>query len=178
MRSSVSSRAVIWIVWATPIVSRQNSSRWQFTSRTVTVAPVSLTHSTTDSPIGPAPPTRPCSPVWRPRPAVGVNPEDLQVLAAVAPATPAGEALLTVHVRLDRTVVAGPHVLDPRPDGDDLDPEFVPGDPRVAVERHLAEVTADVGPADADAVDAHQRLAGAWGVRLGDGGDPEPAGFD
>ena len=37
---------------------------------------------------------------------------------------------------------------------------------RVAEERHLAEVAADVGPADADAVDPHQGLARAWRGRL------------
>ena len=64
----------------------------------------------------------------RAQPAVGVDAEDLQVLAAVRPAAPAGEALLAVHVRLDRAAVAGPDV--PRHRDDDSTPRS--GTPRVA----------------------------------------------
>src|SRR5262249_14354737 len=62
-------------------------------------------------------------------------------------------------VRLDRAAVAGPDVGHARADGEHLDAELVAGDTRVAEEGHLAQVAADVGAADADAVDAHQRLA-------------------
>ena len=171
------------------------------------VAPVSLTNSMTDRPIGPAPMTRTFSPAcglprstaWqpmasvstrascssvslrrrvqlagrhdeaRPQAAVGVDAEDLQVLAAVAAAAPAGEARLAVHVRLDGAAVARLDVGDAGADLEHLDAQFVAGDARIAVERHLAEIAADVGAADADAVDAHQRLAGAGLRRLVDG---------
>ena len=63
-------------------------------------------------------------------------------------------SLLAVHVRLDRAAVARPDVRHAGADGEDFDAEFVAGDARVAVERHLAEVAADVGAADADPVDA------------------------
>src|SRR6266446_3022916 len=94
--------------------------------------------------------------------------ERLVVLATVGVAAGAGEAALAVDVRLDGATVAGPNVGHTRADGDDLDAEFVAGDARVGEERHLAEVAAQVGAADADAVDAHQRVAGAGFGRLGE----------
>ena len=53
---------------------------------------------------------------------------------------------------------------------DDLDPEFVSRNPRVTEERHLAEVTRDIGSADADAMDLDEGFAGTragWFVDLG-----------
>ena len=43
--------------------------------------------------------------------------------------------------------------VTPEPDGNDFHSQFVAGNSRVTVERHLAEVAADIRPADADAVD-------------------------
>jgi hypothetical protein len=40
-----------------------------------------------------------------------------------------------------------------------LDAQFVPGEPGIAVERHLAEIPADIRAADADSVHSHERLA-------------------
>ena len=105
----------------------------------------------------------------RPQAAVGVDAEDLQIFAAVDAAAPAGEAALTVHVRLDGTTVAGLDVGHIGADLQHFDAEFMSGDARIAVERHLAEIAADVGAANADAVDAHQRFAGAGFFRLVDG---------
>ena len=51
--------------------------------------------------------------------------------------------------------------MTPGPTSTHFDAEFVAGDARVAEEGHLAEVAADVGAADADAVDPDQDLAGA-----------------
>src|SRR4051812_47187884 len=53
----------------------------------------------------------------------------------------------------------------------------MPRDARVAVERHLAEVAADVGPADADPVDPDQGFARPRVGRLGNGDGAEPAGL-
>ena len=186
---------------ATPIVSRQKSSRCWFMSRTMIVAPVSLTNSMTDRPIGPAPMTRTFSPgcgraavdgvaadgqrldqgellerqlrrqvqlagrddELRPQAAVGVDAEDLQVLAAVRRPRRQAKHCLAVDVRLDRAAVAGLDVGHAGADRDDFDAQLVAGNARVAEERHLAEIAADVGAADADAMDADEGFAAAGG---------------
>ena len=51
-------------------------------------------------------------------------------------------------------------------DVDDFDAQLVTGDAGIAEERHLAEIAADVGSANADPMDAHQSLAGAGLGRL------------
>ena len=101
----------------------------------------------------------------RPQPAVAVDAEDLQLLAAVRMPAAARVAIRVVDVRLDRAAIAGLDVLHVRADGDDLDAEFMTRNPRVAKERHLAEIPGQIGPADADVVDAHDRVIGtglAW----------------
>ena len=100
--------------------------------------------------------------------AVAMDAERLMLFATVGVAAPAGVTLLTVNVRLDAATVAGRDVRNALADGEDFDAEFVAGDARVAEERHLAEVAADVGAADADLMDAHQRLAGAGRGGAGD----------
>ena len=55
----------------------------------------------------------------------------------------------------------GLDVGDARADCEHLDAQLVAGNARVAEERHLAEIAADVGAADADAMHANQRLARA-----------------
>src|SRR5208282_2937623 len=107
--------------------------------------------------------------------AVGVYTQDLQVLAAVAAAAPAGEAALAVQVRLHRTAVARLDVRHAGADVQDLDAKLVAGDARVAVKGHLAEIAADVGAADADAVDAHQGIARFGPVGLRDADLPKRA---
>src|SRR5262249_10858467 len=74
------------------------------------------------------------------------------------PAT-TGEAALAVQVGLHRTAIADTNVSHAGPDRQHLNPELVPWNARVAVERHLPEVAADVCTTDADAVNADQRLA-------------------
>jgi hypothetical protein len=85
--------------------------------------------------------------------------EHLELPAAVGVPPPARVAVRVVEVRLDRAAVAGPDVYHPRADLEHLDPQLMPRNAGVAEERHLAQVAADVGAADADPVDAHQRLA-------------------
>ena len=58
--------------------------------------------------------------------------------------------------------------VTPGADGEHFDAEFVAGDARIAEERHLAEVAADVGAADADAMDAHQGIRAGTGLLAGD----------
>ncbi len=96
----------------------------------------------------------------RPQTAVAVDAEDFELLAAVRLAAAAGVTVRVVDVRLDGAAVAGLDVRHALADRHDLDAQLVAGDARIAEERHLAEIAADVGAADADTVDAHQRLAG------------------
>ena len=99
--------------------------------------------------------------------AVAVDAQDLQLLAAVRVAAAAGVAVGIINIRLHGAAVAGLDVGDALADGDDLDAQLVAGDARVAEEGHLAEVAAEVRPADADPVDAHQGLAGSGRGGLG-----------
>ena len=75
-------------------------------------------------------------------------------------------ALLAVDVRLDTAPITGPYVHHPRADRHHFDAEFVTWDPWVTEKRHLAEVAAVVGTADAHGVDANHRLAGTGRWRL------------
>lgn len=93
-------------------------------------------------------------------PAVHHHAQHFQRLATIATAAPAGEARLAIHVRLNGTAVAGLDVGDAIADGKDFDAEFVTGNARVAEERHLAEVAAVVGAANAHAMHGDERFAG------------------
>src|SRR5207302_8886540 len=91
----------------------------------------------------------------------------LVVLATVRVCATARVTLLAVEVRLHCTAVTRLHVRDAFADGEHLDAQLVARNARVTEERHLAEVTAEVRATNADAVNAHQRLARAGLVRLG-----------
>src|SRR5438552_15368096 len=91
---------------------------------------------------------------------VGMDAQDLEIAAAVGPPAPAGRASLAIHVRLDRATAANLDVLHIRPDLQHLHAKLVSRDARIAEEGHLAEITADVRAADADAMDANQRFSG------------------
>ncbi len=95
----------------------------------------------------------------RPHPAIGVHAQHLQVFAAIARAAAAGEAFLAIDVWLDGAAIAGLHVRDPLAHRQHLHAQFMTGDARVTVERHLAQETTVVSAADTDAVDADERLA-------------------
>ena len=100
--------------------------------------------------------------------AVAHHAERLMVLAAVGETAAAAIAGLAVDVRLDRATIARLDVRHARADREDFDAELMARDARVGVERHLAEVAAVVGAADADAVDADDRFAGGGRGRLRD----------
>ena len=99
------------------------------------------------------------------------------ILVAGQAIVAAGMALLAVHVGLDGAAVAGADVGDAGADGEDFDAEFVAGDARVAEEGHLAEIPANIGPADSDPMNADQGLAGAGTGRLRNGDRAEAAGL-
>src|SRR5665213_2726394 len=91
--------------------------------------------------------------------AVGMHAKHFEILAAVGAADLARSALLAIHVRFDRALIAGLNVGYTGTDFQHLDTQLVPRNSRVAVERHLAEISADISSADADTMHAHQRLA-------------------
>ena len=104
----------------------------------------------------------------RPHAAVDMDSQDLQFFAAIRTAALAGEAALIVDIRLDRTAITGADVCHVRSDSEDFHSQFMSGNAGITVERHLAQVAADIGPADTDTVDPHERLAGARRRRFRD----------
>jgi hypothetical protein len=83
----------------------------------------------------------------------------LQLLAAVWPAAATGVTFWIVDVGLDRATVAW---LDARhffANRQHFHAQFVPQNSRVRDERHFTEVSANIGSANADAMDADQRFA-------------------
>ncbi len=86
------------------------------------------------------------------------TPKTLQLLAAVRVPAARRVAVGVVDVRLDRATVAGLDVGHVRADSDDLDAELMPGDARIAKERHLAEIPGNVRPADTNIVHAYERV--------------------
>jgi hypothetical protein len=90
--------------------------------------------------------------------AIGVNAEDLEVLAAVPALAAAREAIAVVHVWFDRAAIAGANILNGRADFEHFDAELVAGNSRVTEQRELSEVSAGVGAADADTVRADECL--------------------
>ena len=90
--------------------------------------------------------------------AVDHHADDFKRFAAVRGAAAAGKAGAAIHVRLDAAAVAGPHVGDALAHRENRDPELVAGNPRIAEKRHLAQIPAVIGPANAHALGAHQRL--------------------
>jgi hypothetical protein len=98
--------------------------------------------------------------LW-PQTPVAMNAQDLQFLTAIWPAPAAGVAIRIVYVWLDRTAFARLYVGHIRADGDYFHAEFMAGNARVTEKRHLAQVPAYIGAANAHAVYAHQCLAWA-----------------
>src|SRR5262245_35018632 len=88
-----------------------------------------------------------------------MNAPHLQLFTTIRPRQAAAVTVGVVHIRLNRAAAAGLHVGYSRTDGDYLHAEFMSGDTRVTEKRHLAQVAADVGAANADSMHADQRLA-------------------
>ena len=82
------------------------------------------------------------------------------VFAAIGVAATARGTFLAIDIGLDRTAVARFDVRHVRTDRDDFHAEFVSRNARVTEERHLPEVTGNIGSANADAMHAHQCFAG------------------
>src|SRR5262245_17929709 len=86
--------------------------------------------------------------------------EHLEAHTAVGLARAAGHARSAVEVWLDRAAIARRQLAGYiRRQRDDLDAQLVAEDPRVAEERLHAAEGVQIGATDADALDAHQRVA-------------------
>src|SRR3954470_20748982 len=96
----------------------------------------------------------------RPHPAVGMHSQDLKILAAIAVSFPARKAVLAIDIRLDRTTISRFDVCDPLPHRDNFDAKLVPRNTRITIERHFAEVAAEIRAADANPMHADQGFAG------------------
>ena len=90
--------------------------------------------------------------------AIGHDAEDFEILATVGASAPAREAFAAVHVRLDRTAIAGLHIRGAVADGEHLHAELMAWDSWVGKERHLAEISREIRAADADAIHPDERL--------------------
>src|SRR5262245_11362043 len=82
------------------------------------------------------------------------------ILTTIGVTPPARRALLTIDVGLDRATVAQLDVRHAFADRDDFNAKLVPRNARVTEERHLAEITRDVGAANPDTVHAHHNVSG------------------
>src|SRR5262245_3953214 len=91
--------------------------------------------------------------------AVHHHAEHFQSFAAIAVAAAASEALLAIHVRLDRTEVALIYIGHARAVRNDCDAQLVSRNSRITEEWHLAEIAGVIRAADPDAMNAHERLA-------------------
>ena len=86
-----------------------------------------------------------------------MHPEHLKRRAAVEPAAPAGDAVTAIQIGLDCATVAHLETAGRIARIEDLDAEFVAQHPGIGEKRLTAREGMEVGSADADAMDAHQR---------------------
>jgi hypothetical protein len=82
-------------------------------------------------------------------------------------------ALLAVQVGLDAAPISGTHVRDPVTDAHHFDTQFMPRNPRIGEEGHLAQVASEVGAANAHLMDADHGLTRAGSGGFVDIDDPE-----
>jgi hypothetical protein len=88
--------------------------------------------------------------------------------------TPAARGtLLTVQIGFHGATIPRANVRDPVAHREDFHAQFMTGDSWIAIERHLAEEPAVIGPADADPMNPEQRFAGPGCGRFGKVEKPE-----
>jgi hypothetical protein len=80
---------------------------------------------------------------------------------------------LAVQVRLDATPISGTHRRNPVTDAHHFDTQFMPWNPRVGEEGHLAQVASEVCAANAHLMDADHGLTRAGSGGFVDIDDPE-----
>ena len=92
--------------------------------------------------------------------AVGVDAEDLEILAAVVSSQPAHAAAAAAQVRLNGAAVAAMQAVAAGRHVEDFRAQLMAEDSGIAEKRLLAIEGVQIGAADADAVDAHQGFTG------------------
>ena|SRR2546426_11663245 len=89
-------------------------------------------------------------------------------LATIAVPAATRITLLTIDVWFDRTTVSRLYIRYAFANCEHLDAQLVTGNSWITEERHFAEITADIGPADANTMNSHQRFARSRGGWFGD----------
>ena len=84
----------------------------------------------------------------------------MQIDAAVRFAAAAGDAVSAVEVRFDRAAVARFYVRHRIAHRDHFDAKFVSEDSGIVEKRLISDEGVDVGAADPDAANTHQRVPG------------------
>jgi hypothetical protein len=82
-------------------------------------------------------------------------------------------ALLAIQVRLHAAPISGTHVGDPVADAHHFDTQFMPRNPRIGEEGHLAQVASEVGAANAHLMDTDHGLTRARSGGFIEIDDPE-----
>jgi hypothetical protein len=111
--------------------------------------------------------------VVSPKASVAMHAQGLVVMTTIGVPPATGVAVLAVQVRLDAAPISGTHRRNPVTDAHHFDTQFMPWNPRVGEEGHLAQVTSEVGATNAHLMNADHGL-----TRTGSGGfvdidDPE-----
>ena len=111
--------------------------------------------------------------VVSPKASVAMHAQGLVVMTTIGVTPATGMAVLAIQVGLDAAPISGTHVRDPVADAHHFDAQFMPRNPRVGEEGHLAQVAAEVGTANAHLMDANHSLTRAGSRRFVDVDDPE-----
>ena len=108
-----------------------------------------------------------------PKASVAMHAQGLIVMTTIGVPPTTRMTALAVQVRLDATPISGTYVRDPVADAHHFDAQFVPRNPRVGEEGHLAQVTSEVGAANAHLMDADHGLTRARSGGFIEIDDPE-----
>jgi hypothetical protein len=111
--------------------------------------------------------------VVSPKASVAMHAQGLVVMTTIGVPPATGVAMLAVQVRLDAAPISGTHRRNPVTDAHHFDTQFVPRNPRVGEEGHLAQVTSEVGAANAHLMNADHGLTRAGSGGFVDIDDPE-----
>jgi hypothetical protein len=111
--------------------------------------------------------------VVSPKASVAMHAQGLVVMTTIGVTPATGMAVLAIQVGLDAAPISGTHVRDPVADAHHFDAQFMPRNPRVGEEGHLAQVTSEVGAANAHLMNADHGLTRAGSGGFVDIDDPE-----
>ena len=108
-----------------------------------------------------------------PKAPIAMHAQGLIVMTTIGVPPATGVAVLAIQVGLDAAPISWTHVRDPVTDAYHFDAQFMPWNPRVGEEGHLAQVTSEVGAANAHLMDADHGLTRAGSRGFIDIDDPE-----